>query len=265
MKKLRLMKYPGSKWVSIPDINNTWKESQCQRFVDVFGGSASVSLNMGSGQTVYNEIDTDLFNLFLCLRDNFEEFMKNAKRWTSGVKAFNDYRHHEEPDNLPEVEKMVSDAFRTFYRYNTTFGGMGETYFTGREKSTYTGIVKSVAHLPAIKERIGNWKIENMDFRELIKKYDSEDTFFYMDPPYAGKSWYNKNFTSQDFRDLSILRKEMKGKYLINFDTGNDSMKRVFGEPQFTKKYVNMNGNAQDMDNPFRYMAFYTSVIRTRK
>ena len=27
-------------------------------------------------------------------------------------------------------------------------------------------------------------KIENMDFRELIDKYDDHGTFFYLDPPY---------------------------------------------------------------------------------
>ncbi|WP_455757856.1 DNA adenine methylase [Sulfurimonas sp.] len=26
--------------------------------------------------------------------------------------------------------------------------------------------------------------IENMKFEELIKKYDKEDSFFYLDPPY---------------------------------------------------------------------------------
>jgi DNA adenine methylase len=262
MKKLRLIKYPGSKWVSIPDIKNIWKESGCDTFVDVFGGSGSVSLNIESKLTVYNEIDKELFNLFLNIRDNYLLFNKNVEQWTSSRKALNDFKHYETSEILPVQERQCLDAFRTFYKYNTSFGGAGETYTTYKEKSTYTGIIKTIALLPRVKESILNWKLENLRYEDLLKKYDQENTFFYMDPPYPGKEWYKINFSNQDFINLSKRRKTLKGKYLLNFDRENVKIPKIFGDPQFVKKYENKNGNEQTLENPFKYVSFYTNVLR---
>ena len=53
MVYLRLLKYPGAKFVVIPDIRNVFNNSHCNLFIDVFGGSGSVSLNINSPITVY--------------------------------------------------------------------------------------------------------------------------------------------------------------------------------------------------------------------
>ncbi len=45
---------------------------------------------------------------------------------------------------------------------------------------------------PRIMKRLENVCIENMDVLELIKSRDSEDTFFYVDPPYISESMGSK-------------------------------------------------------------------------
>ena len=42
MVYLRLLKYPGAKFVVIPDIRKVFNASHCNLFIDVFGGSGSV-------------------------------------------------------------------------------------------------------------------------------------------------------------------------------------------------------------------------------
>ncbi len=261
MKKLRLIKYPGSKWVSIPDIREVWKKSNMEAFADIFGGSATVSLNMGAENVIYNELNTELYNLLLSLRDSYDSFMEYVKQWLTSPKSFMEFRKQMKEESDEKREDKTYSAFKTFYRYNTTFGGMGETYSTSREKSTFTAMGKTIGVLPAIHKTISTWKLENMDFLAFIRKYDSEKTFLYMDPPYPGKNWYEHNFSIKDYRDLSSVRKEMRGKYLMNFDRGSEQITKVFGEPQFIRKYENKNGNGEDMEEPFRYISFYTNVL----
>ena len=69
MTYLRLIKYPGAKTVLIPDINRVFSTSRTRLLVDVFGGSGTVSLNIRSKETVYNDINGEIFNLFLSIRE----------------------------------------------------------------------------------------------------------------------------------------------------------------------------------------------------
>ena len=262
MKKMRLIKYPGSKWVLIPDIREEWRKSGSKVFADVFGGSATVSLNSGAESVVYNEIDHDIYNLIESIKKSYEPFMEMVKQWLATPKNFREFRKQLAEERESRKVDPVYDAFKTFYRYNTTFGGMGETYSTDKEKSSFTGMGKTIGILPDIHKAISTWTLENLDYLEFIKKYSSEDIFFYIDPPYPGKNWYNNNFSGRDYRNLSNIRKEIKGKYLINFDRENDLIRNVFGEPQFIRKYENKNGSMEDMERPFRYVSFYTNISK---
>jgi DNA adenine methylase len=60
---------------------------------------------------------------------------------------------------------------------------------------------------------------ENMDCRDLIKKYDSETTFFYIDPPYFNlEDYYTKNsFGYDDHIELLNLMKSTKGKWALSY------------------------------------------------
>ncbi|MCL5732355.1 MAG: DNA adenine methylase, partial [Candidatus Thermoplasmatota archaeon] len=68
MSIIRIMKYPGSKVAIVPDIVSEFRRSGMQRFVDVFGGSGLVSLNIGAREIVYNEIDKDLVSLYRIIK-----------------------------------------------------------------------------------------------------------------------------------------------------------------------------------------------------
>ena len=66
-------------------------------------------------------------------------------------------------------------------------------------------------------EKITN--CENMDYSEVINKYDSESTYFYVDPPYwKTENYYSKHdFDRQDHEDLCLLLKEIKGKFSLSY------------------------------------------------
>jgi len=61
--------------------------------------------------------------------------------------------------------------------------------------------------------------VENSDFENVIKKYDSEKTYFYMDPPYwKTENYYsNHDFDSKDHERLCDNLKKIKGKFGLSY------------------------------------------------
>lgn len=63
--------------------------------------------------------------------------------------------------------------------------------------------------------------IENMDFEEVVKKYDSPTTYFYMDPPYwKTENYYsNHDFDSADHERLANCLKNIEGEFGLSYYT----------------------------------------------
>lgn len=61
--------------------------------------------------------------------------------------------------------------------------------------------------------------VENMDFQEVVEKYDSPTTYYYMDPPYWKTENYYSNhiFTIDTHERLAICLKNMKGKFSLSY------------------------------------------------
>lgn len=59
----------------------------------------------------------------------------------------------------------------------------------------------------------------NLDYSKIFEKYNTEDSFFYLDPPYIGKEHYYENtFDSmEDHYLLSKKIKELKGKWMLSY------------------------------------------------
>ncbi|MGC8505108.1 MAG: DNA adenine methylase [Thermoplasmata archaeon] len=294
MALLRLIKYPGAKNVLIPEIYRVFRLSGLRMMVDVFGGSGSVSLNVKAETNVYNDYEIELAEMFRAIQEKPDETRKllsqilrylqqphasAGKRQSTGqgsgnqsnrrliehIEGWESHRQsipnvvHKSIDlkvGLPTIEER---SVFTIYKFSSSFGGMGKTYATTREKSVQRFISKTLENFAAIENRVRRWKIENMDFRDLMKKYDSPEAFFYLDPPYVGKQWYNYNFTKADFEDVKSVIGGLKGKFLMNLNLDVDYFREIFGNPTFVRYYPD-NNSRYGRGNRSRGRAFYTNV-----
>lgn len=202
-------------------------------FVDVFGGAGNVLLNIPLEwriNRVYNDIDLRLYNLLNDLKDDKKRDALFEKLfWTlASRKLFNDFK---EKENNNSFEFL----YRLFYSFNAGLNGYKIEINTIRNTRSQLNNLKKNWYY------IKDWYIEHLDFKELIKKYDGKNTFFYLDPPYlTGGKNYKHSFTEADFKELKNSLDDIQGYYMMNeSEVDFDKIIKIFGEPKLIKKYVN--------------------------
>ncbi len=80
--------------------------------------------------------------------------------------------------------------------------------------------------LEGYQERLEDVLIYNTDYKELITKYDSDETFFYLDPPYE-KSAIVYNHHRMDMYDMFDLLSNIKGKFLMSYNN-SELVREIF-------------------------------------
>jgi DNA adenine methylase len=72
------------------------------------------------------------------------------------------------------------------------------------------------------KDRLKDTIILNEDFKDVVKKYDSKNTFFYLDPPYE-KSKGLYTYFNLPIKDIYDVLKNIKGKFLMSYNDSEDA------------------------------------------
>lgn len=252
MQQRKLFWYFGAKTALIDDIIKLvaplYSTGRITAFVDVFGGAGNVLLNVPlewKVNRIYNDIDSRLYNLMLDLKDEKKRnlLFENLFWSLSSKQLFNDFKTKEQNDSFEFL-------YRIFNSFNCDTGSYGVRITDVREPYN--------SQLNLLKRNwryIQKWNAECLDFEDLIKKYDSPTTFFYFDPPYlTGGKNYKYIFEIKDFERLKNAINNMKGFYLMNESERDfDAIKKIFGEPNFVKKYVNhVNTNRNQLKSKNR-------------
>lgn len=83
----------------------------------------------------------------------------------------------------------------------------------------------------SLRERLENTTIENRDALEVIRCYDTPDTFHFVDPPYVGSDCghYEGVFGESHLLALLELLTELKGKFMLTMFP-NDNIERYANE-----------------------------------
>jgi DNA adenine methylase len=89
----------------------------------------------------------------------------------------------------------------------------------GKYKSKYLTFRDKLSKPDWVEHFLRITEVENMDFAEVIEKYDSPTTYFYVDPPYwKTENYYsNHDFDRNDHERLSESLINMEGKFSLSY------------------------------------------------
>ncbi len=198
-----------------------------RHFCDVYGGSAAVLLNL-EPYTVetYNDLDSELVNFFEALRNQGPKLVKAI-----GLTPFS--REELVLACTPEQGLSKLERARRFYiRARQTRTGLAQTSSRGRwahcvltSRAGMSGSVSrwlgSVEGLPEIAQRLQRVQIENAPAIEVIQRYDTEQTVFYVDPPYVHSARrdlaaYAHEMTDKDHETLAEVLNGVRGRVVLS-------------------------------------------------
>ena len=184
-------------------------------YVEPFGGSGAILLGLPpdpSRLDIYNDLDRELANLFLCVQERPNTLMRELKflpihsravfeLYKSFVAHEDDYRRHaleelallddrdcfteEQAEELRPIfqERLkLFDVQRAAAYYKCVRGSFSSTVTSFGVKSFR--ITRFLHQIPAASKRLEYAVVENKNALQLIEERDGERSLIYCDPPY---------------------------------------------------------------------------------
>ena len=193
-------------------------------YIEGFGGGASVLLaKTDYGPEIYNDLGSNVYSLFKCLSDEkmFNELKTKLDVTYYSRDIFNQFREELLRNDLSVVDR----AYRYFCISRMAFNGVGAfaVNFVCRNNmcKSVSSFISAIDGLPELHQRLSRVIVENRDIFELIEKYDNNDVFWYLDPPYladtrTSSTKYECEMTDEDHMKFVDVLLKSKSKFLIS-------------------------------------------------
>lgn len=184
-------------------------------YVEPFGGMFGVFFSLDFSKFkgvkfIYNEINYLNYNLFDLLRYD-RRFIEIIK----GIKVDRERYQKALRDIFTETDRMTFAINWLIVLTCSAPNEIGKDSWRGNmEFEVFKLKWKAYEpHLNKISEII------NIDYKEVISKYDSTETFFYLDPPYMGREKYyiNHDFDESSHYELSSILNNIKGRFALSY------------------------------------------------
>lgn len=185
--------------------------SNVERYVEVFGGGGSVlfAKDKHANLEVYNDANSDLVNLFRCMKYHREELEREIDGYINSREVFQEIKYRlEHGIGFTDIQR----AGMFFVKIKISFGTNGQDFCCHKKNL-------STDRFMEISQRLKNVVVENKDFENLIKVYDRPNALFYCDPPYhTTEKYYDVQFTESDHLRLKNTLDHIKGKFVLSYN-----------------------------------------------
>ncbi len=165
---------------------------------------------------VANDFNGEITNLFRILQRHFPQLMDVMRFQISSRREFDRLRQVK-PESLTDLER----AARFLYLQKQAFGGQQDGVFgVSPTHGPRFSLSRLEPILDAAHERLQNVVFENLDWADLVQRYDTAGTLFYLDPPYfGGENDYGKDmFDRSQFQKMADLLAGIDGKFLLSIN-----------------------------------------------
>jgi len=219
-----VMRYHGGKFRLASWVMSFFPEHYT--YVEPFGGAAGVLLQKPrSLSEVYNDLDTDVVNVFRVLQDK-EQALELERRI-----RVTPYSREEFDLSYDSTECPIENARRTLIRAHMGFGSAGATKHKTGFRIDSARLYGTAAHLWAsypdeitnFIDRFQSVVIENKPAIEVIENHDREDTLFFVDPPYVHSTrkmrpggYYRFEMCDREHFQLLEKLKNVQGMVIIS-------------------------------------------------
>jgi DNA adenine methylase len=239
----KAFRYPGGDYFIKDFLVGLLRGSGCKYLVEVFGGSGVVSMYAPRDVfkiIVYNDIDDVLVSFFRVVVERPDDFQRVSALLPYSRGLFRYFKDLLSRGSLDPFSK----AALLYYIHMVSVNGLGETFGVSLKHSHTVYFKSSVANkIAEVAKRFSDVHIENLDWRDVIDKYDREGVVFYLDPPYVSvnvdavrdrESYYRYGFGAGDARLLATRLSRIKGKYLLKI---HEDQLQLYG-PYLGRYYV---------------------------
>lgn len=179
------------------------------------GGGALLFAKQPSKVEVFNDINGGLANLLRQAKFHPDELVRELAMLPNSRELF---RLFLDNPGLTEIQRAA--RFLLINRWS--FGGQMNSYGVSKVAGGGGGNIrlsKLRENILAVTERLDGVNVENLDWPQLVARYDSPETFFFFDPPYirAGDTNYAawKPETMASFR---AALDRLAGRWLVTVD-----------------------------------------------
>lgn len=210
-------RYAGGKFYARKLINEHIPEHSC--YIEPFAGGASIFFAKNKVKNNWlNDIDDELINCLIMIRDYTEEFIYRIKDENATKERHSYYK------NIFMPETNLDRAVRWFYLNRTSYSGIMN------KQNCYWGYGDKYSMRPEnwprnifrTSEKLQRVKLTSLDFEKVIEEA-KDGAFLFVDPPYFNADqdkFYTHSFKKNDhIRLCKVIKKNKERlKFLITYD-----------------------------------------------
>ena len=201
-----------------------------ETYVEVFGGAYWVYVKSDvytiPKTIVYNDFNRYMVNLFECCRNpqRFYDSMREIE--AQNEELFYQFKKEVFEDNDVNDVVLGDMEFAMKYAYIVTqvFSGLNPEKgkfidLKGKYSSKFDAFRNRLLK-SSVQEKLRRISAcENLDYSEVIEKYDSPSTYFYTDPPYwKTENYYSlHDFDRDDHEKLCNQLKNIEGRFGLSY------------------------------------------------
>lgn len=209
-----LIKWSGGKSDEIKQFIK-YIPTDYQTYIEPFIGGGSLYFHLAPKKAVINDVHKELIDLYQCIKEGHSneiyEFMNNNPN--------NEDTYYKIRDKMPIVN-ILDSAKRFYYQRKTCFRGMLRYNKDGKFNipfGKYATINYSDLLNKNYEKLLLETEIYNTTFEEIFTKYNDENNFVFLDPPYDSEftDYGYCQFGKEQQIRLAQIFKETKNKCLM--------------------------------------------------
>ena len=211
-------------------------------YVEPFGGAAGVLLQKQPATfEVYNDLDSNVVTFFKVLRERRGELVDAIE--------FTPWSREELKLAFEPAGDELEIARRFYVRCWQSFGHLHGGWRYQHSDNGYSIVDQwnDVKYLYQIASRLKKVQIENDDALNIIDRFDTPKTLFYVDPPYVHDTRYRKNgylheMTDEQHAALATKLNDIEGMAIVS-GYQSELYNQLYGGWFVKEKTESTNGN----------------------